>query len=84
MSDDVEANMHLNSVVGEDGGCLKSSEGSDGAGPEEGGENGYKRELWEKKGDFLLSIIGYAVDLATIWRFPYLCYKNGGGMLAVD
>jgi hypothetical protein len=31
--------------------------------------NGYApRELWSKKMDFLMSIIGFSVDLAGIWR----------------
>jgi hypothetical protein len=27
-----------------------------------------QREIWSKKFDFLMSIIGFSVDLASVWR----------------
>ena len=38
------------------------------------------RATWGRKLEFMLTAVSYAVGLGNIWRFPYLCYSNGGGL----
>ncbi|XP_075875916.1 sodium- and chloride-dependent GABA transporter 2-like [Nelusetta ayraudi] len=37
------------------------------------------RGQWANKTEFILAIVGEIIGLGNVWRFPYLCFRNGGG-----
>ncbi|XP_077603573.1 orphan sodium- and chloride-dependent neurotransmitter transporter NTT5-like isoform X2 [Crocuta crocuta] len=41
------------------------------------------RPSWANKIEYLLAQVGFSVGLSTIWRFPYLCFHNGGGTFLI-
>uniref|UniRef100_A0A669EL11 Transporter n=1 Tax=Oreochromis niloticus TaxID=8128 RepID=A0A669EL11_ORENI len=52
---------------------------------EEGGSDAEEEErpAWNSKLQYILAQVGFSVGLGNVWRFPYLCQKNGGGAYLV-
>ncbi|XP_018602584.1 sodium-dependent neutral amino acid transporter B(0)AT2 [Scleropages formosus] len=50
---------------------------------EEGSDTEEERPAWNSKLQYILAQVGFSVGLGNVWRFPYLCQKNGGGAYLV-
>uniref|UniRef100_A0A4W6EHH6 Transporter n=1 Tax=Lates calcarifer TaxID=8187 RepID=A0A4W6EHH6_LATCA len=41
------------------------------------------RGYWGNKAEFILTVMGAIIGPGNVWRFPYLCYRNGGGVFFI-
>ena len=46
-------------------------------------EDDSSRGQWGNKIEFFLAVVGFSIGVGNVFRFPYVCYKNGGGAFLI-
>ncbi|XP_067652439.1 sodium- and chloride-dependent glycine transporter 2-like [Haliotis asinina] len=42
-----------------------------------------RKPQWSNKFQGIIAVLGFSVGLGNLWRFPYVCQKNGGGAFLI-
>lgn len=42
-----------------------------------------QRAKWNSRLEYILSLVGFCVGFGNLWRFPYICNRNGGGNMTL-
>uniref|UniRef100_G3QC18 Transporter n=1 Tax=Gasterosteus aculeatus aculeatus TaxID=481459 RepID=G3QC18_GASAC len=69
----------MTTMKGNNGTCTVSSENKPPPTPKESEGRGH----WGSKAEFILTVMGAIIGPGNVWRFPYLCYRNGGGVFFI-
>lgn len=63
--------------------CLDSETGNDNNHDYTDAEVGEEHEIRDRRIEYILSVIGYVNGYSSLWRFPYMCIRNGGGTFII-